>query len=87
MILKKEEEHAKVVDTFAKSIFMGVKAEFDKLHGNKLVNVSTRLNDLKTKKNDLDVSILKTVPVCLKQLSDLVSNIVIKQIVHNKLNR
>ena len=50
MILKKEEEHAKVVDTFAKSIFMGVKAEFDKLHGNKLVNVSTRLNDLKTKK-------------------------------------
>ena len=29
---------------------MRVKAEFDKLHGNKLVNVSTRLNDLKTKK-------------------------------------
>ena len=45
---------------------------------NKLVNVPTSLNNLKTKANDLDVGKLKTVPVDLKRLSDVVDNKVVK---------
>ena len=62
---KKELEHATGVDTYdfpAKKHFIASKTEFDKLGINKLVNVPTGLNDLKTKIGDLDGSKLKTVP-------------------------
>ena len=54
-----------------------MKAEVVKLDINKLVNVSTSLNSLKTI-NDLDVVKLKTVPVDLKQISNIVYNDVVK---------
>ena len=40
---------------------------------NKLVNVSTNLNNLKKKVDDLDVDKLKSVTVDLKSLGDIVS--------------
>ena len=43
-----------------------------------MVNVPTSLNNLKTKVNDLDVGKLKTVPVDLRKLSNVVDNEVIK---------
>ena len=39
-----------------------------------MVNVPTSLNNLKTEVDDLDVGRLKTVPVDLKNLSDVVDN-------------
>ena len=44
-----------------------MKAEFDKLGTNKFINVSTSLNNLKTKVDVLDVRKLKTGPVDLKK--------------------
>ena len=41
-----------------------MKIEVDRLDINKLTNVSTSLNNLKTKVNDLDVGKLKTVKRC-----------------------
>ena len=64
-----------------------MKAEVDKLDINKLVNVPTSLNNLKTKVDDLDVGKLKTVPVTLKKLSDLVDNEVIKNTKFNTLDK
>ena len=51
-----------------------------------MVKVPTGLNDLKRKVYDLDICKLKTVPIDLKKLSDVVSNGVAKKIVYNKLN-
>ena len=54
---KKELEHATGVDTSdlaAKSDFIALKAEVDKLGIDKLVNVPTSLNNLKTNVDDLD---------------------------------
>ena len=52
-----------------------MRAEADQLDINKLVNVSTSLNNLKIEIDDLDVSKLKTVPVDLKKkLTDVVDN-------------
>ena len=62
-----------------------MKAEVDKLNINKLVNVPTSLNNLKTKVDDLDVGKLKTVPVDLKKLSYVVDNEVDKNIKFNTL--
>ena len=60
-----------------------MKAEFHKIDIDKLVDVPNSLNNLKTKVNDLDVGKLKTVPIYLKKLSDVVN----KQVVKNtKLN-
>ena len=59
----KELEHAAGVDASnlaAKSDFIALKAEFEKLDINELVNVPTILNNLKTKLDDLDVDNLKT---------------------------
>ena len=53
-------------------------AEVDKLDINKLTNVATSLNNLKTKVDDLDVGKLKTVPLDLNKLSDAVDNGVVK---------
>ena len=47
---------------------IALKAVVDKLYIAKLVNVSTCLNNLKTKVDYLDVSKLKTVPLDLKKI-------------------
>ena len=57
---------------------MALIAEIDKLDVNKLTNVPTSLNNLKTKVDDFDIGKLKNVPVDLKQLSDVVNNKVAK---------
>ena len=57
----------------------------DKLYINKLVNVPTGLNDVKTKVDDLVVAKLKTVPVDLKMLNDVVSKKVVKNTTLNTL--
>ena len=51
-----------------------------------MFNVPTSLNNLKTKVDDLDVDKLKTVPVDLKKLSDIVSKEVVRNPRFNKLN-
>ena len=50
-----------------------MKVEVDKLDITKLANVLASLNNLKTKLDDLDFDKLKTVPIDLKKLSDVVS--------------
>ena len=52
-----------------------MKAEVDKLDINKLVNVTTSLNNLKRKLDDLDVGKLKTVPIDLKKLNGVVAKL------------
>ena len=70
---QKKLDHATGVDT---SDLAGKKdsipLKVDKLDINKLVNVPTSLNNVKTKVDDLDIGKLKTVPVDLKKLSDVV---------------
>ena len=63
-----------------------MKAEFGKLDINKLVNFTTSLNNLKTKVDNLDADKMKTVPVDLKKLSDVVDNEVVKNTKFNTLN-
>ena len=85
---KKELDYATRVDTSdlaAKKDFIASKAEVDKLDINKLVNVPTSLNNLKTKVDDLDVGKLKTILVDIKKLSDVVDNEVIKNTKFNAL--
>ena len=67
--------------------FIGLKVEVDKTYINKLVNVPTNLNNLKTKArvDDLDVGKLKTVPVDLKKLNDVAYNEVVKNTKFNTL--
>ena len=55
-----------------------MKAEVKKLAINILVNVLTSLNNLKIKVDDLNVGKLKTVPIDLKDSSDLVNKKVVK---------
>ena len=45
-----------------------MKAEFDKLDINKLTNVPTSRNNVKTNVDGLDIDKLKTVPVDLKKI-------------------
>ena len=61
-----------------------MRAEFDK-PDNKFDSVPTSLNNLKTKVDDLDIDELKTVPVELKKLSDVVENEVVKNTKYNTL--
>ena len=63
-----------------------MKADVEKLDINKLVNVTTVLNNLETKVDDLDVDKLKTNPADLKKLSEVVSKEVFKNTKFNKLN-
>ena len=63
-----------------------MKAEVDKLDINKLVNGPIGLTDLKAKEADLDLGNIKTVPVDLKKLRDVVSKEVVKNTKFNKLN-
>ena len=51
-----------------------------------MFNVTTGLNNLKTKVDDLDVDQLKSLPTELKKLGDVVSKEVVKKIVNSKLN-
>ena len=62
-----------------------MKAEVDKLDIIKLTNVSTNLNNLKTKVNDLDVGKSKSVPADLEKLSDVVHNKIVKNTKFNTL--
>ena len=50
-----------------------------------MVNVPISLNNVKTKLDDLDVGKLKTVPVDLKKLSDVVANEVVENTKFNTL--
>ena len=87
-ITKKELDHATGVDTSglaAKKGFIALKAVFDKRDINKLVNVPTSLNNFKTKVDDLDVGKLKTVPVDLLKLSDVIANKVVNNTKYNTL--
>ena len=52
---------------------------------NKLVNVPTSLNNLKTKVDNSDVGILKSVSVDLHKLNDVVDNEVVKNTKFNTL--
>ena len=63
-----------------------MKADADKLDINKLLNVPGGLNNWKTKYDDLDVYKFKTVPVDVKQLSDVGSKEVVENPKFNKLN-
>ena len=49
-----------------------MKSKVGKLDIKNPVNIPTSLNNLKTKGDDLDVGKLKTVPIDLKKLSDVV---------------
>ena len=55
-----------------------MKAEVDKKDINKLVNVPASLNNSKRRVDALNFGKLKTVPVDLKKLSDIVDNEVVK---------
>ena len=72
-------------DLAAKKDFIASKAEVDKLSINKLVNVPTGLNNLKTKVDALDVGKLKSVPKHLKKLIDIIYNQNIKNTKFKKL--
>ena len=61
-----------------------MKADLDKWNIDKFINVPTSLNNLKTKINGLDASKLKTNPVDLKKLSDVVDNELVKE--QNSIN-
>ena len=78
---KKELDYAIAVDTYdlaTKKGFIALKAEIDKLEINKLIMFQLVWIILKTKLDNLDVGKLKTVPVELKKLSDVVDNEVLK---------
>ena len=62
-----------------------MKAKYGKLDINKLVNVPTSLNNLKTV-DDVNVDKLKTVPIDLEKLSDAVDEQVVKNAEFNTLN-
>ena len=62
----------------AKRDFINLKADIDKID-NELADVLTDLNNLETKVEDLDISKLKTVPIDLKKLSDVLSKEVVKK--------
>ena len=64
-----------------------VKVDLDKLNIDKFINVPTSFNNLKTKVNGLDAGKLKTTPVDLKKLSDVVDNELAKNTKFNKLKR
>ena len=67
---KKELDHATCVDTSDLAVnkdFIALKSKVDKLDVNKLINVPTSSNNLKTKVVDSDVSKLKPVTVDLEK--------------------
>ena len=88
--IKKELKHAAGVALSylaAKRDFIFLKIKFNKLDINKLFNLSTSLNNSKTKVHDLDAGKLKIVPVDQKKLSDVVDNQVVKNTKFTTLKR
>ena len=86
----KELEHA-TADTsdlpVKKGVFFALKAEFYKLDSDKLANLETCLNDVKTKIDHLYIGNLKTVPQHFKKISDVVDKEAVKKtVVYNILN-
>ena len=80
--------HATSIDTSdlaAKSFFTALKPKVDELDNYKLTNFPTSLNNLETDVDDLDVGRLKTVPVGLKKLIDVVENEIVKSTKFNTL--
>ena len=74
---KKELGHATGVDTSDvadKKDVIALKTEVDKLNINKLVNVPTSLNNLKTKVEELDIGKLRKCSHRLKKISDATDN-------------
>ena len=65
-----------------KKDFTALRPEFDKLDFNEINNVPKSLNNLKAKVTDLDVGKLKTVPVDLKNLIDVLD----EELVNTKFN-
>ena len=63
----------------AKSGFISLKAEVDKLDIDNLKNVPTNLSNLKIKVDKLDIDKLTLVPVNLSKLSNVVKNDVVKK--------
>ena len=85
---KKKLDHAAGIDKsdlITKKDFIALKDEVDKLDINKLVNVPTSLNTLKTNVDDLYVGKLKTVTVDFEKLNDVVDNEVVKNTKFNTL--
>ena len=72
-------------DLARKKIFIVSKGEVDKQDINKLTNVPTEFDNLEAKVNDLDIFKLKTVPVDLKKLSDVLDKEVVKNTKFNSL--
>ena len=69
-VSKKELEHVTGIDTShlaTEKDFIALITEVDKLDNNKLTNVSTSLNNLRTKVKYLDVGKLNTLAVDLKK--------------------
>ena len=66
--------------------FIVLEAEVHKPDINKLVNVPTNWNNLKSSVDDLDVGKLKTAPADLRKLNDVVSKEVVKNTKFNTLN-
>ena len=62
-----------------------MKAEVWKFDIDKLINVPSGLDSLKSKVDHLDGDKLKTVPVDLKKLSDVVDKDVVKTAKYNRL--
>ena len=79
---KRELKDVTGVDTSnlaAKRDFIALKAQVGKLDINKLVNLPSDLNNFNTKIDDLDAGKLRTVPIDLKKLCDVVSKENIKK--------
>ena len=68
-----------------KKDFIALKAKANKLNINKLINIPTSFHNSKTKVDDIDVGKLKTAPLDLKKLSDVIDNDVIKNKKFNTL--
>ena len=85
MLLKKRCHRCWYISFRSYSNFIALKAEVDKLEINKLVNVSTSLNNLKTKVDDLNVGKLKSVPIDLKKLSSVKDKNFVKNTKFNTL--
>ena len=68
----------------SKKYFIALKAEVDKLDITKLVNLPTSLNNLTTKEGNLYVCKLKTDPVDLKKLSNVLDNKIVKNTTFNR---
>ena len=62
-----------------------MKDEGDKLDINNLVNIPISFNNVKAKVDDLDFGELKTLPINLKQLSDVVDKQIDKNAKFNTL--